>query len=323
MKKALITGITGQDGSYMAEILLQKGYEVHGLVRHVALERPMERMSRINHLKNEITLHGGSLESYSSILKVMANVLPDEVYHFAAQSFVAKSFDDGFSTFQTNITGTYHVFEAVKGICSDAKVYFAASSEMFGNAPSPQTEQTPMIPRSPYGISKLTGYHLARNFRESYNMFVCNGILFNHESPRRGLNFVTRKITNAVARIKQGKQKKLVLGNLDAKRDWGYARDYMDAIYAMMQQDKPDDYVISTNRTHSVKEFCDIAFEYVGLLADKYIEVDEKFMRPAEIHELKGDASKAEQQLGWFPETCFEKLIEMMVEEDLKREELR
>jgi len=319
MKRVLITGITGQDGSYLSEFLLGNGYEVHGIVRRVAIEDPDHRLKRIKHILDDITLHAASMESLASILTVVGKVKPDECYHLAAQSFVSYSFDDEYSTINTNINGTHFMLAALKERSPNCRFYFAASSEMFGNArESPQNENTPFYPRSSYGISKVAGYHLTRNYRETYNLYSTNGILFNHESPRRGFEFVTRKISKAVAAIKHGSAKELKLGNLDAKRDWGYAEDYVKAMWLMLQQDEPQDYVIATGETHSVREFVQKAFDYVGLNWEDYVIVDEKFYRPSEIYELKGDSSKARSKLGWAPTVSFERLIEMMVDEDLK-----
>ncbi|MGA1823950.1 MAG: GDP-mannose 4,6-dehydratase [bacterium] len=320
MKRVLITGITGQDGSYLAELLLRKGYEIHGIVRRVAFEAPIHRLWRINHLLDTITLHAASLESYASIFNVVEKVKPDECYHLAAQSFVNYSFEDAFSTINTNINGTLYILSAIKERAPHCKFYFAASSEMFGAvSESPQNEKTPFHPRSPYGISKVAGFDLARNYRESYNLFVCNGILFNHESPRRGNEFVTRKISSAVARITLGLENKLYLGNLAAKRDWGFAGDYVEAMWYMLQQDKPDDYVIATHETHAVQEFAECAFEYVGLNWKEYVVIDERFYRPAEVHLLMGDYSKAKKKFGWKPTVRFKELVKIMVDEDLKR----
>ena len=319
MKRVLITGITGQDGSYLSEFLLGNGYEVHGIVRRVAIEDPDHRLKRIKHILDNVTLHAASMESLASILTVVGKVKPDECYHLAAQSFVSYSFDDEYSTINTNINGTHFMLAALKERSPNCRFYFAASSEMFGNArESPQNENTPFYPRSSYGISKVAGYHLTRNYRETYNIYSTNGILFNHESPRRGFEFVTRKISKAVAAIKHGYAKELKLGNLDAKRDWGYAEDYVKAMWLMLQQDEPQDYVIATGETHSVREFVQKAFDYVGLNWEDYVIVDEKFYRPSEIYELKGDSSKARSKLGWAPTVSFERLIEMMVDEDLK-----
>ncbi|MFA5166892.1 MAG: GDP-mannose 4,6-dehydratase [Candidatus Omnitrophota bacterium] len=320
VKKALITGITGQDGSYLADFLLLKGYEVHGIVRRVALEDPTHRTWRINHIRDKVKLHSASLESYASVFHVVEKVHPDECYHLAAQSFVSYSFEDEFSTMNTNINGTHSMLSALKERAPKCRFYFAGSSEMFGVAPqSPQNENTPLYPRSSYGISKLAGFHLTRNYREAYNMFACSGILFNHESPRRGFEFVTRKITDAVARIKMGLEKKLLLGNLDAKRDWGFAGDYVKAMWLMLQQAKPDDFVAATGETHTIREFLDLAFGHAGEDWKKYVKVDEQFYRPAEIFELKGDYSKAHKILGWEPKVSFKELVHMMVDADLKR----
>ena len=285
MKKALITGITGQDGSYLAEFLIAKGYEVHGLVRRVALEDPAHRTWRINSLRDRLKLHSASLESYASVFHVVEKVHPDECYHLAAQSFVSYSFEDEFSTMNANINGTHSILSAIKERAPKCRFYFAGSSEMFGNAPvSPQNESTPMMPRSSYGISKLAGFHLTRNYREAYGMFACNGILFNHESPRRGFEFVTRKITNAVARIKLGLEKELRLGNLGARRDWGFAGDYVQAMWRMLQAKEPDDFVAATNETHTIQEFLDVAFGHADLDWHDYVKEDEQFYRPSEIN---------------------------------------
>ncbi len=319
-KKALITGITGQDGSYLAEFLLSKGYQVHGIVRRVALEDVEHRLSRIKHILDKLTLHSASLENYASIFKVVEKVMPDECYHLAAQSFVSYSFEDEFSTINTNLNGTHYCLSAIKEKAPHCRFYFAASSEMFGLAEkSPQDEHTHFYPRSPYGISKVAGYHLTRNYREAYNMYALSGILFNHESPRRGFEFVTRKITNAVARISLGLDKKLSLGNLEAKRDWGFAGDYIKAMWMMLQQDEPDDYVVAMEETHSVREFLELAFGHVGLDYHDYVVSEEKFYRPAEIHELRGNCAKAKRKLGWKPQTSFDQLVKMMVDADLER----
>jgi len=318
MTKALITGITGQDGSFLAEFLLQQGYEVHGIVRRVALEDPGRRLSRIAHILDRIHLHPASLESYPSIFRIMDKVCPEECYHLAAQSYVSYSFDDEFSTINTNIDGTHFVLSALKEKCADCRFYFAGSSEMFGKVcESPQHENTPFHPRSPYGISKVAGFYLTQNYREAYGIFACNGILFNHESERRGFEFVTRKITNTVARIKFGLADRLDLGNLDAKRDWGYAPEYVRAMWLMLQQDNPDDYVIATGESHTVRDFVSRAFDVAGLDWEKYVRVSETLYRPAEVCELKGDARKAQKVLGWQPEVTFSKLVELMVEADL------
>lgn len=320
MKKAIITGITGQDGSYLADFLLEKGYEVHGIVRRVALEDPAHRLFRLNHILDRVNLHAASLESYASIFNVIEKVRPDECYHLAAQSFVHYSFDDAFSTINTNINGTLYILSAIHEKAPDCRFYFAGSSEMFGKVrETPQTENTPFHPRSPYGISKVAGFDLTRNYRESYNLFACNGILFNHESPRRGYEFVTRKITSTAAKIKKGQANELRLGNLDAKRDWGFAGDYVQAMWLMLQQDQPDDFVVATNETHSVREFCEQAFDRVGLNWEKYVVVDEQFYRPAEVHLLQGDYSKGREKLNWQPNVKFDELIKMMVDVDMNK----
>lgn len=319
MKRAFITGITGQDGSYLAELLLEKGYEVHGVVRRVALEYPHSRLRRILHLRDRITLHSASMESYASLFNIIADVQPDECYHLAAQSFVSYSFEDEFSTIQTNLNGTHYVLSALKRQAPKCRFYFAASSELFGNAPtSPQNEDTPYKPRSPYGISKMAGAELTRNYREAYGMYALSGILFNHESPRRGGEFVTRKISMAAARISLGLEKTVRLGNLDAKRDWGHARDYVRAMWLMLQQDAPQDYVVATGKTHSVREFLDLAFRHVGLDYRQHCEVDETFFRPTEVHVLCGDASRARKVLGWEPTVDFETLVREMVDHDVR-----
>lgn len=318
-KKALITGITGQDGSYLAELLLSKDYDVHGIVRRVALEDPERRLGRLKDILGDITLHPASLESYASIFKIVEKVKPDEFYHLAAQSFVSYSFEDEFSTINTNINGAHFALSAVKEKAPKCRFYFAGSSEMFGHVDEvPQNEKTRFHPRSPYGISKVAGFDLTRNYREAYGMFGCSGILFNHESPRRGFEFVTRKITNSVARIKKGISKELRLGNLEAKRDWGFAGDYVEAMWRMLQVDKPDDYVIATGETHTVKEFVDLAFQTAGLDWRKYVKLDKNLYRPAEVNILCGDYSKARRKLGWKPSVKFKELVKMMVDEDMK-----
>jgi GDPmannose 4,6-dehydratase len=317
-KKALITGITGQDGSYLAELLIEKGYEVHGIVRRVAIEDPEHRLWRIKHLDGKLKLHPASLESYPSLFQVMARVRPDEVYHLAAQSFVSYSFEDEFSTLNTNINGTHYMLAATRHAAPDARFYFAGSSEMFGEAVvSPQNEHTPFHARSAYGISKVAGFDLTRNYREAYGMHASSGILFNHESPRRGFEFVTRKITSHVARIKLGLADELRLGNLEAKRDWGHAREYVRAMWLMLQQENPDDYVISTGQTHTVQRFVEAAFDYVGLDWREHVVVDPRFYRPAEVSLLLGDYGKARTVLDWSCDCCLQGLVEEMVEADL------
>lgn len=318
-KKALITGITGQDGSYLAEHLLSLGYEVHGLVRRVALEIPERRTQRIGHLLDRITLHSASLESYPSLFSVVSRHNFDECYHLAAQSFVAESFADGFSTMNTNINGTHYMLAALRELRPECRFYFAGSSEMFGKAREvPQREDTPFHPRSPYGISKVAGFELTRNYREAYGMFCVNGILFNHEGPRRGFEFVTRKISSGVARIKLGQATEVRLGNLEARRDWGHAKDYVRAMYLMLQQSEPDDYVVASGEAHSVREFCELAFAEADLDYRKYVFEDERFFRPAEVDLLIGDASKARKALNWSPEYSFKDLIAEMVQSDLR-----
>ncbi len=345
MKRAFITGITGQDGSYLAEFLLEKGYEVHGLVRRVAIEDPRDRLGRIYHLKDKLILHPGTLESYSRLIELFEKIQPDECYHLAAQSFVHESFEDSFSTMKTNVEGTHHMLSALKEKSPNCKFYFAASSEMFGKVTEvPQTEKTPFHPRSPYGISKVTGFELTRNYRESYGIFACSGILFNHESPRRGKEFVTRKITAGISKISKEKTNILSLGNLDAKRDWGHAKDYVRAMWMMLQQENPEDYIICTGETHSIRDFIDSAFSYLKKsyeivdlhnksIEDADLKIQElkkernkifvvqhpKFYRPAEVDLLIGNYEKARQNLKWDPKIKFEKLVIMMVESDLKK----
>jgi GDPmannose 4,6-dehydratase len=317
--KAMITGISGQDGSYLAEYLLGLGYEVHGLVRRVALEQPAYRLSRLLPLIDQIHIHAGSLDSYASIFHIFAKNQFDECYHLAAQSFVAESFVDGFSTMSTNINGTHYVLAALRELQPNCKFYFAGSSEMFGTVREiPQRETTSFHPRSPYGISKIAGYHLAVNYREAYGMYCCNGILFNHESPRRGFEFVTRKISYGVACIKNGLASELRLGNLEAKRDWGHARDYIRAMHGMLQQPEPGDYVIGTGETHTVREFCEVAFSEVGLDYRDFVRKDETVYRPAEVDVLMGDASKAKAVLNWAPTVTFPELVKEMVQADLR-----
>ena len=319
MRRALITGITGQDGSYLAEHLLAEGYEVHGIVRRVALEDPTRRKGRIAHLLGRLTLHAASLESYASLFSIFSRNEFDECYHLAAQSFVAESFADGFSTLNANINGTHFILAALRELQPGCRFYFAGSSEMFGKvAEVPQTETTRFHPRSPYGISKVAGFDLTRNYREAYGMFCSSGILFNHESERRGFEFVTRKITSTVARIKAGTAAELRLGNLDARRDWGHAADYVRAMRLMLARDVPDDYVVATGETHTVREFCERAFARAGLDWEPYVKVDERFYRPAEVDILVGDASKARRELGWEPRYTFEQIVDEMVDADLR-----
>jgi len=318
-RKAFITGITGQDGSYLAESLLAKGYEVHGLVRRVALEDPAHRLGRITHIRNQIVLHAGSLESFPSLYQIVRHTQPDECYHLAAQSFVSYSFDDEFSTLNTNINGTHYLLAAVKEAVPRCRFYFAGSSEMFGKVEEiPQTELTRFHPRSAYGISKVAGFDLTRNYREAYGLYASSGILFNHESARRGFEFVTRKITAGVAAIAAGRSNEVRLGNLEARRDWGHAPDYVEAMWLMLQQDTPDDYVVATGKTHSVRDFCEMAFGFVGLDYRKYVVTDALLHRPAEVDTLIGNPAKARTVLGWKTSTSFEGLVRLMVEADCR-----
>lgn len=317
-KRALITGITGQDGSYLAELLLNKGYEVFGFVRRVSFEDEANRLRRIHHLLDKVELVAGSLESFPSIYKAVNSAKPDEIYHLAAQSYVSYSFDDEFSTFNTNINGTHHILAACRDLAPNCKVYYAGTSEMFGSPDNyPQNETTPYWPRSAYGISKLAGFHLTKNYRENYRLFACSGILYNHESPRRGFEFVTRKISSHAAKIKLGLVDKIELGNLDAKRDWGHAKEYVEAIWLMLQQDNPRDFVIGTGKLHSVRDFCRLAFEHVGLNYKEYVFVDPKFYRK-ESHLLVADGTLAMSRLGWSPTITFDDLVREMVDHDLR-----
>jgi len=319
IKKALITGITGQDGSYLSELLLKKNYKVYGIVRRVALEDETHRLWRIKHLLNKIEIKSASLESYASIVKIIQKIRPDEIYHLGAQSFVAYSFEDEFSTLNTNINGTHYILSAIKDFSPKTKFYFAGSSEMFGKVQkNSQDENTRFYPRSAYGISKVAGFELTRNYREAYNIFACTGILFNHESPRRGFEFVTRKISSSVAKIKHGKQSYLYLGNINAKRDWGHAKDYVKAMWLMLQQKKPLDFVIGTGKMHSVKDFAKLAFSTAGLNYKKYIKFNKKLLRPSEVETLRANYKKASKLLRWKPTVKFEQLVKEMVLEDIK-----
>ncbi len=317
-RRALITGITGQDGSYLSELLLSKGYEVHGIVRRMALEDPLHRLWRLRHILDKITLHAGSMESYPSIFNVVETVEPDECYHLAAQSFVSYSFEDEFSTINTNINGTHYLLSSIKRKAPRCRFYFAASSETFGKVrETPQDENTPFHPRSPYGISKVAGFELTRNYREAYDLHASCGILFNHESPRRGHEFVTRKVTSHAALIKLGKEKRIKLGNIQAKRDWGHAQDFVRAMWLMLQQEKPDDYVIATGKCHTVEEFLQKSFALLEMDYRNYLDIDTTLYRPSEVMVLMGNYSKAERTLGWQPTTSFEELIREMVQSDL------
>lgn len=312
MKKALVTGITGQDGSYLAELLLEKGYEVHGIIRRSS----SFNTCRIDHIFDRLHLQHGDLSDSSSVARLLHKIAPDEIYHLGAQSHVRVSFDTPEYTADVTGLATIRLLEAIRESGAKPRFYQASSSEMFGLVQEvPQRETTPFYPRSPYGCAKVFAYWATVNYRESYGLHASNGILFNHESPRRGETFVTRKITRAVARIKAGLQDKLYLGNLDAKRDWGYAKEYVEAMWLMLQQDKPDDYVIATGETHSVREFLEEAFEYSGLWQpSNYVMIDPKYFRPAEVELLIGDSSKAERQLGWKPKTTFKQLVRLMVD---------
>ncbi|WP_020004378.1 GDP-mannose 4,6-dehydratase [Brachyspira innocens] len=321
MKKALITGITGQDGSYLAELLLEKGYEVHGIIRRSS----SFNTERIDHLYKDphindvkMFLHYGDLSDSSNLSRLLEKIQPNEIYNLAAQSHVRVSFDMPEYTADVVGLGTLRILDAIKETQIKTKFYQASTSELYGKVvETPQTEKTPFYPRSPYACAKLYSYWITVNYRESYNMYACNGILFNHESPRRGETFVTKKITHAIARILNKEQDKLYLGNLDSKRDWGYAKDYVEAMWLMLQQENPDDYVIATGETHSVREFLDEAFGLVGLDWKKYVEIDPRYYRPAEVDLLLGDPTKAKEKLGWKPKTTFKELVKIMLEYDL------
>jgi GDPmannose 4,6-dehydratase len=314
-RKAMITGITGQDGSYLAEFLLEKGYEVHGLVRRSSSFNTW----RIDHVRDRLVLHYGDLVDQNSLVRTLGLVGPEEVYNLAAQSHVKVSFEMPDYTADVTGLGVLRLLDAVRELGSKARVYQAGSSEMFGLVQqTPQTEKTPFHPRSPYGVAKIFGHWMTVNYREGYGMHASNGILFNHESPRRGENFVTRKITMGLAAIKKGASKELRLGNLDAKRDWGYARDYVEAMWLMLQQEQPDDYVIATGETHSVREFLEEAFSYAGLEWEQYVKVDPKYFRPAEVDSLLGDPAKARAALGWKPKVSFRELVRLMVDADME-----
>ncbi len=314
-KRALVTGITGQDGSYLAEFLLEKGYEVHGMVRRSSTET----FQRLEGFRDDLVLHTGDLLDQRSLLDVLRECEPDEIYNLAAMSFVAASWSQPVLTAEFTATGVTRMLEAMREGAPEARFYQASSSEMFGKVLEvPQRETTPFYPRSPYGVAKCYGHFITVNYRESYDLFAASGILFNHESPRRGLEFVTRKVTHAAAGIKLGLQDELALGNLDAERDWGYAPDYVEAMWLMLQEDEPDDYVIATGKVHSVRELVEVAFDHVGLPSDEYVRIDERFLRPAEVEHLVGDATKAKEKLGWVPKTSFEEMIRRMVDSDLE-----
>ncbi len=314
--RALITGITGQDGSYLAELLLEKGYDVYGMVRRAS----SENFERIAHIKDQIELVQSDLTDQVSLIEALDDIRPREVYNLAAQSFVPTSWRQPILTGDVTALGVTRILEAIRTVDKSIRFYQASSSEMYGHVREvPQRESTPFYPRSPYGVAKVYGHWITVNYRESYNLFAVSGILFNHESPRRGLEFVTRKVTDGVARIKLGLQDALPLGNLDAKRDWGFAGDYVRAMWLMLQSDEPDDFVVSTDECHTVREMCQIAFAHVDLDWEQYVKVDPRFYRPAEVHELLGDSTKARRALGWSPEVSFEQLIQMMVDADLER----
>jgi GDPmannose 4,6-dehydratase len=314
-RRALITGITGQDGSFLADLLLEKGYEVHGMVRRSSTET----FQRLSHIRDAISLHTGDLLDQRSLTDVLRATTPHEIYNLAAMSFVAASWNQPVLTAEFTGTGVTRMLEAMREAAPEARFYQASSSEMFGKVLEvPQTETTPFYPRSPYGVAKAYGHFITVNYRESYDLFACSGILFNHESERRGLEFVTRKVTHGAAAIKLGMQTELALGNLDAERDWGYAKDYVEAMWLMLQQDVPEDFVIATNQAHSVRELVNIAFERVGLNPDDHVRIDPKYYRPAEVDHLIGSYDKAKEQLGWEPRTSFEELVNLMVDADLE-----
>src|SRR6187397_3535325 len=315
-KRAVVTGITGQDGSYLAEFLLEKGYEVIGVVRRSSLPN----LGRIQHLLGRVSLRPADLLDQLSVMRIVQDVKPHEIYNLAAMSFVPASWDQPLLTGDYNSMGVTRVLEAVRQVDPEIKLYQASSSEMYGRVREvPQTELTPFYPRSPYGVSKVFGHYITVNYRESYNLFACSGILFNHESPRRGIEFVTRKVTDGVARIKLGLTDKLMLGNRDACRDWGFSGDYVRAMWLMLQQDQPDDYVVATGEAHSVQELVEVAFAHVGLDWQKHVGVDQRFLRPAEVDHLIGDPAKAKRQLGWEPSVDFKGLVHMMVDADIAR----
>jgi GDPmannose 4,6-dehydratase len=325
-KVALITGVTGQDGSYLAELLLEKGYQVNGIIRRSS-QFNTDRVDHIYQDEHEVEdynfrLHYGDLSDPSNLIKLVQKIKPDEIYNLGAQSHVRVSFDIPEYTADVDALGTLRLLEAIRTADLDCKFYQASSSEMFGSTPPPQSESTVFHPRSPYACAKVFSHNISVNYRESYDMFICSGILFNHESPRRGETFVTRKITRAIARILAKKQQKLYLGNLDAKRDWGYAAEYVEAMWLMMQQEKPDDYVVATGEMHSVREFVEVAFAHVGLDWKDYVEIDPVYFRPAEVDELRGDASKAKKQLNWEPKVKFDDLVKIMLMADMEAQGL-
>jgi GDPmannose 4,6-dehydratase len=314
-RRALVTGITGQDGSYLAEFLLEKGYEVHGMVRRSSTET----FQRLSGCRDDVVLHTGDLLDQRSLVDVLREAEPDEIYNLAAMSFVAASWSQPVLTAEFTAVGVTRILEAMREVAPEARFYQASSSEMFGKVLEvPQKETTPFYPRSPYGVAKCYGHFITVNYRESYGLYACSGILFNHESERRGLEFVTRKVTHGAAAIKLGLQRELGLGNLDAERDWGYAKDYVEAMWLMLQQDEPDDFVIATGEVHSVRQLVDVAFGHVGVDPSDHVRLDERFLRPAEVEHLVGDASKAREKLGWAPRTSFDEMIRRMVDSDLE-----
>lgn len=318
MKKALITGIAGQDGSYLAELLLEKGYEVHGLVRRIAIEDTEHKLRNLGHLLGKIHLHVASLDNVLSLIKIVKEIVPDECYHLAASSFVSYSFEDEISIINNNVNSTHYLLASIKEFAPACRVYFAGTSEMFGTvASAPQDESTPFNPRSVYGISKVASYHLVKNYREQYGMFACSGILYNHESPRRGYEFVTRKIVSSAVKIKLGLQEGLTLGNLDARRDWGYAPDYVYAMWLMLQAGSPDDYVVATGETRTVREFVDAAFSRLGLDYKQYVTVEPKFFRPTEKIDLCGNPAKIISRLGWGRTKSFGEIVTAMIDHEM------
>ncbi|MCT7550938.1 GDP-mannose 4,6-dehydratase [Aliarcobacter butzleri] len=319
MRKAIITGITGQDGSYLAELLLSKGYEVHGLVRRESFE-DIEKLENIKHIKDRLHLHEGSLNDHLTIYKIFSKVLPDECYHLSASSFVNYSFNDEFQTMNNNFNSTLYLLSTIREVKKDCKFYFAGSSEMLGEPnESPQTEDTPFNPKSIYGISKVSSHYLLKNYREKEGIFACTGIMYNHESPRRGSQFVTKKIISSAVRIKMGLQNELYLGNLDAKRDWGYAPDYVEAMWKILQAEKADDFIISTGKLHTVREFLEIAFSYLDLNYEDYVELDPKFYRASEKNPLCGNPSKIKQTIGWENTKSLEEIIKEMIDNEITK----